>query len=542
MKTKIKVVFSSHLSDEENESFKKHVIESCGIGKDCEVYCYKNFNEFSLSEVYNRALDEIDNTDSVFIFCHNDIEFNTEKWGKRLLHKFNNFDYQIIGVAGTTYMPETGRWWDDRSKMVGVVYHEQVGKKWSSEYSETFLGIRPVITIDGLFMCVDPDEITTQFDESFSGFHFYDLGFCFPNYLDGVNVGVITDIRITHKSIGETNQQWEENRKQFVDMYKDYLPMKHINEDKLRVLICCQFFQNYTGSEVSNYELGRELVNQGCDVTLISTVVGDPLYSKAKKAGIKVFSLTNPPNYFPHQNGLVFVKNEADFDIIHINHKPIGENILRMYQNTPAVMHVRSEVIPQFEEPIINPMIKRYISIRESITEYIKTFGVSEDKIVEIDNPFDYRRFNCDYKQPKTEKESVLFVGTLDHLRKNILFDLKEITKNDDRELWIIGANNGGYVDQLTDQEHVKYFGVQDKPEEYIKKCTYTAGIFKGRTTIEGFLCGKGGLIYEVDKEGNILSKEFYAVPDDVDKYRSDNSAKKVIELYNEVIDETWLS
>jgi hypothetical protein len=133
----------------------------------------------------------------------------------------------------------------------------------------------------------------------------------------------------------------------------------------------------------------------------------------------------------------------------------------------------------------------------------------------------------------------VLFIGTLDHLRKNILFDLKEITKNENKELWIIGANSGGYVEQLLD-DHVKYFGVQDKPEKYIKRCTYTAGIFKGRTTIEGFLCGKGGLIYEVDKQGNILTKKFHEVPVDIEKYRSDNSAKKVIDLYNKVIDETW--
>ena len=54
----------------------------------------------------------------------------------------------------------------------------------------------------------------------------YDVSFCFPNYLDGCNVGVMTDIRITHKSIGQTNQQWEENRKQFAEEYKSELPIE----------------------------------------------------------------------------------------------------------------------------------------------------------------------------------------------------------------------------------------------------------------------------------------------------------------------------
>ena len=540
MKNKIHVVYSSHLSDEENITFSNHIAETIGV--EHYIHCYPNFNEYSLSEVYNLALKEyyddiIEDNDSIFIFCHNDIIFDNKDWGKKLLYKFNNYSYDIIGVAGSTFMPNNGMWWHDRSKMVGIVNHEQVGKKWASEYSNKFIGIKSTIIVDGVFMAVNPDTIENRFDESYKGFHFYDIAFCFPNYLDGCNIGVVTDLRITHKSVGETNKEWEDNRKQFAEQYEDYLPLKHVSEHKLKVLLCCQFFKNYTGSEVSNYELGRELKKQGCDVTIISSVIGEPMFSKAKRAGIKVFSINNPPNFRQVQGSLTFFKNEMDFDIIHINHKPIGTNILGMYPNTPAVMHVRSEVIPDFEEPILNNNIKKYISIRETITDYIQTFGIEKDMIVEIDNPFDYKRFNTDYKAKEQETESVLFVGTLDHLRKNILFDLKDITKKDNRELWIIGVNSGGYLDKLLDESHVKYFGVQDKPEDYIKKCTFTAGIFKGRTTIEGFLCGKSGLIYEVDNQGNILSKEFHEVPNDIEKYRADNSAKKVIELYNEVLE-----
>jgi len=202
-------------------------------------------------------------------------------------------------------------------------------------------------------------------------------------------------------------------------------------------------------------------------------------------------------------------------------------------------MHVRSEVIPTFEEPIVNPVIKRYISIRDSIRDYIKTFGIQDDIIVDIDNPFDYGRFNTDYDKEKwlSVKESVLFVGTLDYLRKNILLDLKQMTKENNQELWIIGADNGGYVKEILD-EHVVYLGVQSKVEIYVKRCHYTAGIFKGRTTIEGFLCGKPGWIYNVDKEGNVLNKVLTQVPDDVEKYRSDFSAQKVFNLYNEVLNE----
>lgn len=544
-KTKINVVFSSHFGDEENNKFSKHVSNTVGVKH--EIFVEPNFNEFSLPQVYNKYLDKKTPDDVIYVFCHPDLIFKTKNWGKLLLNKFNNNPHGIIGIAGSSYVPDSGRWWEDRSKMYGTVEHTNGVSNWVSEYSPPIKEIQDVVHIDGLFMAVDPQRIVNKFDETYGKFHFYDVGFNIPNYLNGVDIGVIDNIRVLHKSIGETDQEWENNRIKFAENYKNKLPIRLVQEP-LRVLICCQFFKNYTGSEVSNYELAKELVKLGCEVTVISTMIGDPILSRAKNAGIDVYQLPNIPNYRLTQDGkqIQFIRTEKEFDVIHINHRPIGEQILNLYPNTPAVMHVRSEVIPTFEEPIIHPQIKKYVSIRDSITEYIKSFGVKDEKIVLIDNPFDSNRFNTNYEQKKNDKEVILFVGTLDHLRKNILKDLKQMVEKEDKILWIIGANNGGYVNELfktpVSESRVKYFGVKSDVENYIKKCDYTAGIFKGRTTIEGFLCGKSGWIYKVDKQGNILEKEFTEVPDDVYKYKSDYSAMRVCELYNDIIDETWFS
>jgi hypothetical protein len=70
-----------------------------------------------------------------------------------------------------------------------------------------------------------------------------------------------------------------------------------------------------------------------------------------------------------------------------------------------------------------------------------------------------------------------------------------------------------------------------------VQQCDETAGILLGRTTIEGWLCGKGGWIYDIDKSGNILGKTFNPVPEDVNKFRSDNITKQIIEEYKEVIE-----
>ena len=57
-----------------------------------------------------------------------------------------------------------------------------------------------------------------------------------------------------------------------------------------------------------------------------------------------------------------------------------------------------------------------------------------------------------------------------------------------------------------------------------------------GRTTIEGWLCGKPGWVYEIDSSGNISNKEKREVPSDIDKFKSENIASEIIEEYKSVI------
>jgi len=235
MKSVIRVIYSSHLGVPLNNKFNDHIYQTIGESNSFEVtiHPYENYNQYSLTEVYNKALNELDKRDAIFVFCHNDIEFDTKDWGKILLNHFNKKqnNYQIIGVAGSTELNSHGCWWLDASgknmnftKMIGIVNHDNGIRKWESRYSEPHFGVKPVVLIDGLFMAIDPEEIEHNFDESFKGFHYYDLSFCFPNYLDRCNIGVITDIRITHRSVGMTNQEWENNRQQFAIQYADELP------------------------------------------------------------------------------------------------------------------------------------------------------------------------------------------------------------------------------------------------------------------------------------------------------------------------------
>jgi len=237
MRSKLSIIFSSHLSDDENNEFIKHVKETVGQ-VDVYVHCIVNKRQYSLTEAYNLGwnhIKEIGRGDGIIVFCHNDIVFKTKDWGRILLGLFKYQYFDIIGIAGTTELNSHGCWWltpdgkeMNHSKMFGRVWHTNGLREWESIYSEKISGVKEVVTIDGLFMAVNGRTVAEMFDERFKGFHLYDISFCFRNYLEGCNIGVVDRISVMHKSVGETNSEWEENRQLFVELYKDDLPAKII--------------------------------------------------------------------------------------------------------------------------------------------------------------------------------------------------------------------------------------------------------------------------------------------------------------------------
>lgn len=221
----ITIVFSTHKDVNYNTKFKQHLLDTIGLS-DVEILEYENHNQYSLTEVYNRGLN--DSKNDIVVFCHNDILFNQKYWGKRVLeHHTKKPEYGILGVAGTSYMPKSGMWWEISGEMVGQVYHQKDGKRWLSEYNKSFGSkIIDSIVVDGVFFSVNKTNLKTSFDEDFKGFHFYDISFCLSNFINGVKIGTISNVSITHMSIGMTNNEWENNRKQLSNKYSEYLPIK----------------------------------------------------------------------------------------------------------------------------------------------------------------------------------------------------------------------------------------------------------------------------------------------------------------------------
>lgn len=225
MDNSIAVVVCSRENSEQKKDFIQHIKDTCGCN--AHVYFLINQDGVGLTQIYEDMIksDKVDS--NVIIFIHDDIEFLKKGWGAEILRLFNKHkDYGIIGVAGSAQFDENGAWWQ-YNKKYGQVLHRHDGKSWLTAFSPLLdHDLQEVCVIDGLFMAVHKKRISKNFDPEVKGFNFYDIDFCLANYIDGkTKIGVTTNIRIAHNSVGEMKPEWYTNRDQINEKYKDYYPI-----------------------------------------------------------------------------------------------------------------------------------------------------------------------------------------------------------------------------------------------------------------------------------------------------------------------------
>jgi glycosyltransferase involved in cell wall biosynthesis len=280
----------------------------------------------------------------------------------------------------------------------------------------------------------------------------------------------------------------------------------------MRILLPVVSFHYLTGSELYVYELARELIRRGHDVTVAAFRVGGALAGPAAAAGIHAYTF-----------GDARVCGGPPFDIIHSSEPDPTAWALRTHPDTPIVCSIHSQY--PCEAPVKNPRIKHYICIRPEV----------QRKLIEVDqippaltsviyNPVDMSRFKPEQEAPR-ERKRILFVGTMDILRKATILDLIRRTGNENFDLRLVGlrADNyqqaGAYIDRLPPRVtwHDQVWDI----ERHIHECDQTAGILLGRTTLEGWACNKPCWIYDIGLNGEIKSYNLHAPPADMTPFDS---------------------
>jgi hypothetical protein len=224
-KADISVVVVSAKNNEESNKLIEEIHDTCG----CNVHVFFLFNPegMGLTQIYSDFLKREDIQTDVVVFMHDDINFLKKGWGKEMLRLFkDNPEYGIIGVAGSADFDQNGAWWNYKH-IYGQVLHRNEGKTWLTTFSPLLdHDLEEVCVIDGLFMGIEKNRITKSFNPDIHGFDFYDIDFCLSNYLDGkTKIGVTTNIRIAHNSIGKLKPTWYVNREIVNKKYGKYFPI-----------------------------------------------------------------------------------------------------------------------------------------------------------------------------------------------------------------------------------------------------------------------------------------------------------------------------
>ena len=202
----------------------------------------------SLAEAYNRAL-KLSRGD-ILIFSHDDVEPLTANLAERLHHHLATYD--IIGVAGTSRLVSP-RWIDAGPLYTfGHVTHPYEGNTFVVSIYGARARVNPNIqALDGLFLACRREAVEKiGWDEqTFPGFHCYDIDFTFRAFQAGHKLAVVMDIPLLHNSHGRFDAAWQPHANAFLKKHGHLPP--HIPFE-------CQ----WAGIRVATKDQARHIMNE----------------------------------------------------------------------------------------------------------------------------------------------------------------------------------------------------------------------------------------------------------------------------------------
>jgi len=282
-----------------------------------------------------------------------------------------------------------------------------------------------------------------------------------------------------------------------------------------KLLIGCVDFSELTGMPMCLYNLGKEMIGLGYEISLVSTIGGE-IAEMATAAGFKLFSWDQ--NY------------TDDYQALILN-EPISAKLLDQFPDVPAYNIIHS-ARPE-DEPIPDcPQIRKYFYVKGTDFEYIKD-KVPLKKVQRLPIPIDFDRF---YRGRKTDHAgyTILAPCTFDELRKPMLKNLvKRAKENPEIKVIIKGKNYGLKIDRSALPPNVVIDETPAKNiEDFMAEADEVAGILLGTVTMEAWAMGLNTSVY--DLEGN------YEMVKPPKGFAITHNAKMVAIKLNRILNEKW--
>lgn len=293
----------------------------------------------------------------------------------------------------------------------------------------------------------------------------------------------------------------------------------------MKLLIACHRIDEIAGSELYHYELCRELVRQGQQVTLATYIpIGSAAASTSSyklvpnliEVGVKIISLQE-------------LKLQTDtYDLAVVSQPHVTDfvcNVLPML-NKISIIHspYRSETV------VHHPSIKQYVAVDVFVYQFLKnTVKLPRDMVSLIFNGIDSTKFNIKEKH-SLERTTGLYVGGWnDPLRTQMFNHIVQESVQNDWDLFVVGGTTraDGYP------SNIKFFDGIYNIEIFMKAVDFTVGL-GGRTLIEGWMCNIPGYVYKVTPEGTILDISL-KYPPKTGRFHIQNITKQHIKLYKDL-------
>lgn len=202
------------------------------IGTDYEIIIINNSsNQYSIFSAYNEGIKR--SHGEILCFMHDDILFHTDNWGKIVRKSLTDAKIGIVGAIGSLFLSDSRLpWWFGNAQIGQLIqgntnaedYSVRELKYWNHKQGNSV----EVAIVDGMWFCARKEIFDNglQFDEeNFNGFHCYDLDICLQAHLNNLQVHVLYDLFIEHKSLGNTDASYYDQLAIWHNKWEKMLPM-----------------------------------------------------------------------------------------------------------------------------------------------------------------------------------------------------------------------------------------------------------------------------------------------------------------------------
>ena len=203
-----------------------------------------NPNKMGIAQAYNEGA--VRAKYPYLLFIHEDIQFHTMDWGKKLINHLNKDHVGMIGVAGSSYIPNVPASWF----LVDCVFNHVnfiQGTKSRIRSTRRKLNITENMTkvykLDGVFLGIKKVIFNRhKFNEKIMGFHGYDTDISL-RLSNNYNNYVVNDIIIEHFSSGALSREWIDVH-EYIRKYTLH-PNNRFYDEKLEMEMFIFYSNNY---------------------------------------------------------------------------------------------------------------------------------------------------------------------------------------------------------------------------------------------------------------------------------------------------------